>query len=102
MELYFTDETFKAPRGTGTGDPMNFVVSKFRDMGQLENKESGNRGLYHMDNTSDGKIYYDKGTKTWRILYRIPKSEHWYRLEYFTDQSGTITAVDWKYHIPEE
>ena len=102
VELYFTDETFKAPRGTGTGDPMNFVVSKFRDMGQLENKESGNRGLYHMDNTSDGKIYYDKGTKTWRILYRIPKSEHWYRLEYFTDQSGTITAVDWKYHIPEE
>ena len=101
VELYFTDDTFKAPRGTGIGDPMNFVVSKFRDMGQLES-EKGNRGLYQLDNTSDGKIYYDKEKKTWRILYRIPKSEHWYRLEYFTDENGIIVAVDWQYYIPHD
>ncbi len=96
VELYFTDSTFKAPRGTGTGDPMDFVVSKFRDMGQLAN-DRGNRGLYHLDNLSDGKIWYDKQKNTWRILYRIRKDEHWYQLEYFTDENGTVVAVDWKY-----
>lgn len=100
VELYFTDSTFRAPRETGTGDPMNYVVSKFRDMGQLEN-ERGNRGLYHLDNLSDGKIWYEREKKTWRILYRIRKDEHWYRLEYFTDGNGTVAAVDWKY-IPHD
>ena len=100
VELYFKDETFKAPRGTGTGDPMDYVVSTFRDMGQLESA-SGNRGLYHLSNLSDGKIYYDQTGKTWRIMYRIRKDLHWYRLEYFTDENGTVIAVDWQY-IPRD
>lgn len=98
VELYFREGSpFKAPRETAVGDPMDYVVGKFRDMGQLES-ESGIRSLYHLDSGSDGKIMYTDDTKTERkIQYRIRLDQHWYHLEYHTDSRGTVTAIDWKY-----
>ena len=96
VELYFTDPTvFRAPRETGVGSPEDFVVGKFKDLGQLEST-SGNRGLYALDNGSDGKIWLQEdGSKI--IRYRIRNEGHWYQLDYFVNKSGTVTAVDWKY-----
>ena len=96
VELYFKDgSTFKAPRGTGVGDPMSFVVGKFKDLGQLASG-SGNRGLYQLDNGNDGKILL-QDDKSNIIRYRIRSEEHWYVLEYRVNQSGTVEAVDWRY-----
>ena len=98
VELYFKDgSAFKAPRGTGVGDPMNFVVGQFRDMGQLPGK-NGDRGLYHLENTSDGKITYTEDRKTKEVRYRIRVDhKHWYQLEYLLDGNDTVYAIDWKY-----
>ena len=98
VELYFKDgSVFKAPRGTGVGDPMNFVVGQFRDMGQLPGK-NGDRGLYHLENTSDGKITYTEDTKIKEVRYRIRVDhKHWYQLEYLLDGNDTVYAIDWKY-----
>ena len=96
VELYFKDgSTFKAPRGTGVGDPMSFVVGKFKDLGQIASG-SGNRGLYQLDNGNDGKILL-QDDKSNIIRYRIRSEEHWYVLEYRVNQSGTVEAVDWRY-----
>ncbi len=96
VELYFKDgSTFKAPRGTGVGDPMSFVVGKFKDLGQLASG-SGNRGLYQLDNGNDGKILL-QDDKSNIIRYRIRSEEHWYVLEYQVNRSGTVEAVDWRY-----
>jgi len=96
VELYFTDgSTFKAPRGTGISDPMDFVVGKFKDLGQLPSA-SGNRGLYSLDSGSDGKIWLqDDGTKILR--YRIRNDGHWYILDYMIKKNGNVYAVDWRY-----
>ena len=96
VELYFTTpETFKAPRKTGVGDPGEYVIGQFKDLGQLASA-SGNRGLYALDNGSDGKIWLQEdGTEI--IRYRIRSEGHWYQLEYHTDNSGTVASVDWKY-----
>ena len=96
VELYFTDPTvFRAPRETGVGSPADFVVGKFKDLGQVEST-SGNRGLYALDNGSDGKIWLQAdGSKI--IRYRIRNEGHWYQLDYFVSQNGTVKAVDWKY-----
>ena len=98
VELYFKDgTTFKAPRGTGTGDPMDFVVGKFKDLGQLKSA-SGNRGLYALNNGSDGKIWkQEEKTGKQIIRYRIKNEGHYYVLDYYVDQNGTVTAVDWWY-----
>ena len=96
VELRFHDgSTFKAPRGTGIGDPMDFVISKFRDMGQVATAK-GNRGLYCLDNGSDGK-YLKKSNA---IRYRIRKDQTWYQLEYHLDSSGTVEEIVYRY-IPE-
>ena len=97
VELYFKDgSTFKAPRGTGVGDQMDFVIGKFKDLGQVASA-SGNRGLYQLENGSDGKILLQED-KTSKILrYRIRSEEHWYVLEYHVNSGGTVNAVDWKY-----
>ena len=43
VELHFTDKsTFKAPRDTNVGDQKDYVIGKFRDMGQVASA-SGNR-----------------------------------------------------------
>ena len=97
VELYFRDgSTFKAPRGTGIGDQMDFVVGKFKDLGQLESP-SGNRGLYQLDSGSDGKILLQEDKQSRILRYRIRSDEHWYNLEYHVNAGGTVTAVDWRY-----
>jgi len=96
VELYFTDaEAFKAPRETGVGDPEDYVVGKFKDLGQVASA-SGNRGLYALDNGSDGKIWLQEDD-TKILRYRIRNEGHWYQLEYHTDPNGTVASVDWKY-----
>lgn len=96
VELYFNDtSSFKAPRNTGVGDPADYVVGQFKDLGQLESK-SGNRGLYALDSGSDGKIWLQEdGTKILR--YRIRNDGHWYMLEYYVNKGGHVEAVDWRY-----
>ena len=96
VELYFNDtSSFKAPRNTGVGDPADYVVGQFKDLGQLESK-SGNRGLYALDSGSDGKIWLQEdGTKILR--YRIRNDGHWYMLEYYVNKGGNVEAVDWRY-----
>ena len=96
VELYFNDtSSFKAPRNTGVGDPADYVVGQFKDLGQLESK-SGNRGLYALDSGSDGKIWLQEdGTKILR--YRIRNDGHWYMLEYYVNKAGNVEAVDWRY-----
>ena len=96
VELYFSEESvFKAPRDTGIGDPLDYVIGKFKDLGQLESA-SGNRGLYALENGSDGKIWLQED-KTKIIRYRIRNEGHWYQLEYYVGTDGNVTAVDWRY-----
>lgn len=96
VELYFKDATtFKAPRSTGVNDPSDYVIGKFKDLGQLESA-SGNRGLYALDNGSDGKIWLQEDGSS-IIRYRIRNDGHWYQLEYYVSQTGTVTAVDYRY-----
>lgn len=95
-ELYFKDAgTFKGPRGTKVGDTEAFVVSKFRDMGQVQSP-SGNRGLYATD-SGTGKIWVQEdGGKI--IRYKCVSSDsHWWQLDYLTDQYGTVYAIDMLY-----
>jgi hypothetical protein len=96
VELWFNDgSVFKAPRDTGVGNPEDFVVGKFKDLGQIAST-SGNRGLYALDSGSDGKIWLQEdGSKI--IRYRIRSEGHWYQLDYNVSESGTVTSVDWRY-----
>ena len=96
VELCCRDSTFKAPRGTGVGDPMDFVVGKFKDLGQVESP-SGNRGLYQLENGNDGKILLQEDKQSRILRYRIRNEEHWYLLEYHVNAGGTVTEVDWWY-----
>lgn len=98
VELYFKDgSTFKAPRGTGIGDPLDFVVGKFKDLGQLPSA-SGNRGLYALENGSDGKIWKQEEKTGQKILrYRIKNEGHYYVLDYHISETGVVSAVDWWY-----
>ena len=96
VELYFEDgSVFKAPRDTGVGNPEDYVIGKFKDLGQVQST-SGNRGLYALDSGSDGKIWL-QGDGSKIIRYRIRTEGHWYQLEYYISKSGTVTAVDWRY-----
>ena len=97
VELYFHDgNVFKAPRGTGIGDSMDFVVGKFKDLGQIESA-SGNRGLYFIEkNGSDGKIWLQEdGSRI--VRYRIKNESHYYQLEYYVNKNGTVYGVDYRY-----
>ena len=97
VEVYFKDKTtFKAPRGTGVGDPIDFVVGKFKDLGQIESP-SGNRGLYALEDGSDGKIFLQDDKQSKLLRYRIRNDGHWYQLEYYVNAAGTVTAVDYRY-----
>ncbi len=94
-ELYFTQSTFNAPRGTGIGDTENGVVSKFRDMGQVESP-SGNRGLYYNDN-GRGKIFVqENGGKLIRYVHNTADSHRW-QLDYYLSPGGLVIAVDQTY-----
>ena len=99
--LCFRDKTiFQAPRGTGIGDPLDFVVGKFRDLGQPEGANGKIRGLYQLENMSDGKILNNKpsaGEKT--IRYRIRNDGTWLQLEYRVSEAGTVREIEY-YYIP--
>ena len=85
-----------APRGTKIGDSENYVVSKFRDMGQVESP-SGNRGLYSSKDGT-GKIWVQEdGGKIIRYRCYSPDSSHWWQLDYITNASGTVVAIDYIY-----
>ena len=95
LELYFTSERFRGPRGTGVGDKESFIVGKFRDMGQLESP-SGNRGLY-ADGNDVGKIFaQDDGGKIIRYRGRTADSHIW-QLEYILDKGGSCRAIRWTF-----
>ena len=96
VELRFNDKaTFKAPRDTGIGDPKDYVIGKFRDMGQVASA-SGNRGLYHLDNLSDGKYLAKENS----IRYRIRVDGTWYQLKYYLNDNGTVKEIEYRY-IPK-
>lgn len=96
VELHFTDNAvFKAPRGTGIGDQKDYVISKFRDMGQVASA-SGNRGLYHLDNLSDGKFL----AKDQSIRYRIRVDGTYFQLKYYLNENGTVKEIEYRY-IPK-
>ncbi len=96
VELRFeATDVFQAPRGTGVGDSAAFVLSKFRDMGQVAS-ESGNRGLYSNDDGT-GKIYkQEDGTEI--IRYRASvEGGAWWQLDYETNSAANIRAINWRY-----
>ena len=85
-----------APRGTRIGDSESFVVSKFRDMGQVESP-SGNRGLY-ASKDGTGKIWVQEdGGKLIRYRCYTPDSSHWWQLEYRTNANGLVVNIDLRY-----
>ncbi len=85
-----------APRGTKVGDTESFVVSKFRDMGQVESP-SGNRGLY-AGKDGTGKIWVrEEGGKIIRYRCYSADGAHWWQLDYVTNANGTVTTIDMKY-----
>lgn len=91
--LYFTSRIFSGPRNTGIGDSMDSVVGKFRDMGQVASA-SGNRGLYKTGENEDGKILKQEDG-SYILRYRcVTADSHVWSLEYITNNSGTVTAID--------
>ena len=93
-ELYFTSN-FTGPRGTAVGDSDNYVIGKYRDMGQITSP-SGNRGLYETDD-GDGKIWLQEdGTSIIRYKCNATDGHKW-QLEYYVSTSGTVYAIDMKY-----
>ena len=96
-EVYTTEEApFSGPRGTKIGDSESFVVSKFRDMGQVESP-SGNRGLYSSKDGT-GKIWVQEdGGKIIRYRCYTPDSSHWWQLEYRTNKYGNVVSMDFRY-----
>ena len=97
-EVYTTETSpISGPRGTNVGDSESSVVGKFRDMGQVESKQSGNRGLY-ASKDGTGKIWaQDDGGKIIRYRCYTPDGSHWWQLEYRTNQYGTVTSMDYRY-----
>ncbi len=85
---------FRWPRGTNVGDTEDFVVSKFRDMGQVASG-SGNRGLYSNDE-GFGKIWVQEEGKIVRYTCYTEDSHRW-QLEYRSNRNGYITEVDIRY-----
>ncbi|MBQ9251155.1 MAG: chitobiase/beta-hexosaminidase C-terminal domain-containing protein [Clostridia bacterium] len=96
-EVYMNENgPIAAPRNTKIGDAESFVVGKFRDMGQVESP-SGNRGLYSSKDGT-GKIWLQEdGSKIIRYRCYSADSAHWWQLEYYVNENGTVTAIDMKY-----
>ena len=88
--------TIGAPRGTKIGDSADYVVSKFRDMGQIASA-SGNRGLYATDEGT-GKIWVQAdGSKIIRYTCFTEDSHRW-QLDYIIDTLGEVSAIDMRYY----
>ena len=91
---YSTDGKFKAPRNTGIGDSEDNVVEKYKDMGQVENANSHNRGLYYNDKGS-GKIWQiEEGYRVIRYIYT--GDNHHLQLEYHL-KNNKVFQIDMKY-----
>ena len=85
-----------APRGTRIGDSESFVVSKFRDMGQVAGPK-GNRGLY-ASKDGTGKIWVQEdGGKIIRYRCYSADASHWWQLDYRTNAAGTVISIDMLY-----
>ena len=82
VELSYTSAgIFSAPRGTSIGNEETEVTDKYRDMGQVESRSSGNRGLYYNDK-GRGKIWQQKdGSRIIRYTYEY--DNHRLELEYY-------------------
>ncbi len=95
-EVFLTSTgTIGSPRGISIGDSEEYVVSKFRDMGQVESA-SGNRGLYSNDDGT-GKIWkQEDGGKIIRYQCYTEDSHRW-QLEYRTNSLGTVVSIDMRY-----
>ncbi len=95
-EVYCTGTgPFNWPRGTNVGDTEDYVVGKFRDMGQVASA-SGNRGLYSNDDGT-GKIWMQEdGGKIIRYICNTEDSHRW-QLDYITSPAGYVQAVDIRY-----
>lgn len=94
-DLYFTSAQFAGPRTTAIGDPEDYVVGQFRDMGQVESP-SGNRGLYENDDGSGKIIKQDDGSRIIRYEAQTADSHTW-RLSYLLNKSNVVYAIDWAY-----
>ncbi len=95
-EVYCTSTgPFTWPRGTKVGDTKDYVVGKFRDMGQVASA-SGNRGLYSNDDGS-GKIWVQEdGGEIIRYICHTEDSRRW-QLDYIVNKLGYVTAIDIRY-----
>ncbi len=91
VELYCTTTAVKAPRSTQVGQSGELILSKYRDMGQVESP-SGNRGLYS-NNDGTGRIYRnDDGSRTIRYVAYTADGHH-LQLDYLLDGGGTVKAI---------
>ena len=78
---YTAASVFAGPRGTDIGNKEEEVTYRFRDMGQVESRSSGNRGLYYNDK-GRGKIWQQKdGSRIIRYTYEY--DNHRLELEYY-------------------
>ena len=94
VEVSFNSGAMAGPRGTKIGDTEEYVVGRFKDMGQVESK-SGNRGLYSTDKGS-GKIWLQENNEK-IIRYRYGVDSSWVQLEYLVSASGTVKNITLKY-----
>ena len=94
VEVSFSSGAMAGPRGTKIGDTEEYVVGRFKDMGQVESK-SGNRGLYSTDKGS-GKIWLQENNEK-IIRYRYGVDSSWVQLEYLVSASGTVKNITLKY-----
>jgi len=84
----------KGPRGTGIGDTEDYVISRYRDLGQVASA-SGNRGLYATDTTS-GKIWVQENGGS-IIRYRHYTDGHWLQLDYQTGSNRSVQEIHLEY-----
>ena len=91
---YNSDGKFKAPRNTRIGQSEESVVDEYKDMGQIENTVSHNRGLYYNEKGS-GKIWQNEdGTRVIRYIYT--GDNHKLQLEYHI-RNSQVFRIDMKY-----
>ena len=91
VELYSTANALQYPRSTRIGMTEREIVTKFRDLGQVESP-SGNRGLYS-NGDGTGKIMMQAdGSKIIRYIAYTPDSHYW-QLDYNLNRQGTVESI---------
>ena len=91
VELYCTTNDLQFPRSTRIGMTEDEIVSKFRDLGQVESP-SGNRGLYSNRDGVGSIIAQPDGTKIIRYIAYTPDSHYW-QLDYTLNRQGACVSV---------